>query len=104
MELKGIHHPNAINCHTGLSYHPWCGKEGQNEGTVINHLQTMHYRLGLVCSGCLCYSTTTSEAMWHHGQVCRQSDTRGRWGGPMMMTYPHQTDSPQAIPYISSGS
>ena len=72
MRLKEIHHPNTLHCHAGLSYCPWCGKEGQNKGTVINHLQTMHYRLGLVCSGCLHYFTTTSEAMWHHGEVCRQ--------------------------------
>ena len=82
MGLKGIHHPNAL-CHcAGLSFCPWCRKEGQNKGTVVNHLQTMLYRLGLVCSDCLHYSTTTSEAMRLHGQVCRQSDAKeeeGAW-------------------------
>ena len=34
----------------GLSFCLWCGKEGQNEGTVVNHLWTNHYHLGLVCS------------------------------------------------------
>ena len=63
MGLKRIHHPDTLYCHAGLSYCPWCGMKGQNEGTVVNHLWTMHYRLGLVCSGCLHYSTTTSEAM-----------------------------------------
>ena len=38
MGLKGVHHPDAL-CHfTGLTFCPWCGKEGQNEGTVVNHL------------------------------------------------------------------
>ena len=85
MGLIGIHHPNALCCHAGLPYCSWCGKEGQNEGTVVNYLQTTHYRLGLVCSRCLCYSTTTSEAMQHHGQVCRQpieSDAKEEDEGP----------------------
>ena len=72
MGLKGIHHPNALCHHAGLSYCPWCGKEGQNEGIVLNHLQTVHYRLGLVCSRCLHIPATTSEAMQHHSQGCRQ--------------------------------
>ena len=72
MGLKGIHHPNALCHHAGLLCCPWCRKEWQNERTVINHLWTMHHRLELVCSRCLHNSTTTSEAMWHHGQVCRQ--------------------------------
>ena len=37
MGLKGIHHPNALCHHAGLSYCPWCRKEGQNVGTVVNH-------------------------------------------------------------------
>ena len=74
MGLKGIHHPNALCHHTGLSYCPWCRKEGKNGGTVVNHLQTMHYKLGLVCSGCLHLPMTTSKAMWHHGQPCTHSD------------------------------
>ena len=85
MGLKGIHHPDALCHHAGLLYCPWCGKEGQNEGTVINCLQTIHYRLGLVFTRCLCYSTTISEVMWHHGQVCRQpieSDTTEEEEGP----------------------
>ena len=82
MGLEGIHHPDTLHHHAGLLYCPWCRKEGQNEGTVVNHLQTMCYRLGLVCSRCLCHSTTSSKAMWHHGQVCRQSDTKEEDGGP----------------------
>ena len=76
MGLKGIHHPDALCHHTGPSYCPWCGKEGQNKGTLVNHLQTMHYKLGLVCSRCLWFPTTTSEAMQHHGQACKHSDAK----------------------------
>ena len=46
MGLKGIHDPEALRQFAGLTYCPWCGKEGQNEGTVVNHLRTTHYRAG----------------------------------------------------------
>ena len=49
MGLMGIHDPDALQCYTGYTYCPCCGKEGQNEGMVVNHLRTTHYRLGLVC-------------------------------------------------------
>ena len=52
MGLMGIHDSDALQCFTGYTYCPWCGKEGQNEGTVVNHLRTTHYRLGLVCDRC----------------------------------------------------
>ena len=52
MGLMGIHNPNALWCFAGYTYCPWCGKEGQNGGTVVNHLRTTHYRLGLVCNQC----------------------------------------------------
>ena len=29
MGLKGIHSPEALKHQTGLSFHPWCRKEGQ---------------------------------------------------------------------------
>ena len=52
MGLVGIHDPDAL-CHfNGMTHCPWCGKEGQNEGTVFNPLQTVHYRLSLVCNKC----------------------------------------------------
>ena len=35
MGLTGIHDPNALWCYAGYTYCPWCGKEGQNEGTVV---------------------------------------------------------------------
>ena len=48
MGLTGIHHPDAFHCFYGVTHCLWCEKEGQNEGTLINHLQTTHYKLGLV--------------------------------------------------------
>ena len=39
MGLMGIHDPNALWQYMGYTYCPWCGKEGQNEGTVVNHLR-----------------------------------------------------------------
>ena len=63
MGVTGIHHPNAL-CHfNGVTHCLWCGKEGQNEGTVINHLQITHYKLGLVCKKCFCCLLVTSEAI-----------------------------------------
>ena len=32
MELMGIHDPDALCSFSGITHHPWCGKEGQNEG------------------------------------------------------------------------
>ena len=63
MGLTGIHDPEALWCFYRVTHYPWCRKEGQIEGTVVNHLQTVHYRLGLVskrCYGCL---STSSEAI-----------------------------------------
>ena len=42
MGLAGVHNPDAL-CHFNcMTFCPWCGKEGQNEGTIDNHLQTTH--------------------------------------------------------------
>ena len=73
MGLVGIHDLDAL-CHfSGITYCPWCGKEGQNEGTVVNHLWTVHYRLGLVCNRCYDCPSTTSNTLHHHGwQDCCQ--------------------------------
>ena len=38
MGLMGIHDPDALCCFNSITYCPWCRKEGQNEGTVVNHL------------------------------------------------------------------
>ena len=73
MGLVGIHDPDAL-CHfNGLTHCPWCGKEGLNEGTVVNHLQTVHYRLGLVCNKCNDCPPTSLDTLCHHGwQNCQQ--------------------------------
>ena len=65
--LVGIHDPDALWHFAGFTYCPWCGKEGQNEGTVVNHLRTTHYRLGLVCDKCHSCLTTTCDTLCHHG-------------------------------------
>ena len=73
MDLAGIHNPDAL-CHfNGLTFCPWCRKEGQNEGTVVNHLQTTHYKLGLVCGTCFHCPSVTSKAILCHGwKSCQQ--------------------------------
>ena len=68
MGLVGIHNLDALHCFSGITYCPWCGKEGQNEGTVVNHLRTMHHRLGLVCNRCHDCPSTTSDTLHCHGQ------------------------------------
>ena len=66
MGLMGIHDPDAPWHYTGYTYCPWCGKEGQNEGTVVNHLRTTHYRLGLVYNWCFGCPTVMSDSLhWH---------------------------------------
>ena len=67
MGLVGIHDPNALQHFAGFTYCPWCGKEGQNEGMVVNHLRTTHYRLGLVCDKCYGCPTTTCDTLCCHG-------------------------------------
>ena len=49
----------------------WCRKEGKNEGTVVNHLQTSHYHLGLICSCCMEYFTMSANAMYWQSQLCK---------------------------------
>ena len=66
--LTSIHHPDALCCFNRATHCPWCGKEGQNEGTVINHLHMMHYKLGLVCKKCFHCPWVTSKTIWHHSQ------------------------------------
>ena len=60
MGLTGIHHPNVLHCFHGITHCQWCGKEGQNEGTIIHHLQMTHYKLGLVCKKCFHCPLVTS--------------------------------------------
>ena len=73
MGLMGIHDPDDLCCFSGITHCPWCGKEGQNEGTVVNHLWTVHYRLGLVCNRCHdCPSIASDTLCWHGWQDCCQ--------------------------------
>ena len=71
MGLKGIHSPEALKYQSGLSFCPWCRKEGQNEGTMVNHLCTGHYCLRLVCEQCLQHFMTSSGRMSCHSQNCK---------------------------------
>ena len=78
MGLTGIHDPDVLHHFNGVTHCPWCGKEGQNEGTVINHLWTVHYRLGLVCKKCFSCPSTSSETLCCHGQKdCQPSGEGG---------------------------
>ena len=66
MGLMDIHDPNTL-CHFyGVTHCPWCSKVGQNESKVVNHLWTIHYRLGLVCKKCYGCPTTLSEDIHCH--------------------------------------
>ena len=77
MGLLGIHDPDALHHFNGLTHWPWCGKEGQNEGTVVNHLWTVHYRLGLVCNKCNdCPSTSSDTLCCYSQQNCQQTGER----------------------------
>ena len=68
MGLVGIHDPDTL-CHfNGMTHWSWCGKEGQNKGTVVNHLWTVHYRLGLKCNKCNNCPSTSSDTLCCHGQ------------------------------------
>ena len=66
MGLMGIHDLDGLHHFYGVTHCPWCRKVGQNEDTAINHLQTVHYRLGLVCKKCHGYLSTLSEAICYH--------------------------------------
>ena len=67
--LKGIHDPEALQHFVRYTYCPWCGKSGQNEGTIINHLRTVHYKLGLICDWCFGCPTTMSDTLCRHGHI-----------------------------------
>ena len=69
MGLKGIHDPEALRHFAGFTYCPWCGKDIQNEGTIVNHLRTVHYKLGLVCDLCFGCPTTMADTLHQHGHV-----------------------------------
>ena len=64
------HFPEALKHQGGLLFYCWCGKEGQNEYTMVNHLHTGHYHLGLICERCLLFFTTNFKVMQCHVQGC----------------------------------
>ena len=89
MGLRGIHDPNALQCYSGYTFCPWCGKEGQNEGTVVNHLRTTHYRLGLVCDWCFGCPTVMLDTLCQHGCLNCQWYCAASGSGPSNWpTYP----------------
>ena len=64
MGLMGIYNPDDLCCFSGITHCPWCGKEGQNQGIMVNHLPTVHCRLGLVCNRCHdCPSITSDHSL-----------------------------------------
>ena len=78
MGLTGIHDLDTL-CHfNGVTHCPWCRKEGQNEGTVVNHLWTVHYSLGLICEKCFGCLSTLLEAICCYGwKDCQPLGERG---------------------------
>ena len=78
MGLMSIHDLDVLHHFNGLMHCPWCRKEGQNEGTILNHLHTVHYKLGLVCEKCFGCPSIMSEAICCHGQKdCQLSGEGG---------------------------
>ena len=77
MGLTSVLHPDALHHFNGVTHCLWCGKEGQNKGMVVNHLQMVHYKLGLVCKKCFCCPSITSKAIQCHGQKSCQPTTKG---------------------------
>ena len=76
--LTGIHDLDVLHHFYRVTHCPWCGKVGQNEGTVINHLRTVHYRLGLVWKKCYGYPSTLLEAILCQGwKECQPSGEAG---------------------------
>ena len=71
MGLKGVHSPEVLHLWGGCFLCPWCGKEGQNEHMVMNHLRTMHYHLGLVCALCMDFFSISADAMMQNTHVCK---------------------------------
>ena len=68
MGLVGIHDQDTLRHFSGITHCPQCWKEGQNKGTMVNHLRTVHYRLGLVCNWCYDCPSTMADTLCHHGQ------------------------------------
>ena len=80
MGLAGIHNPHTLHHFNVMIFCPWCGKEGQNDGTIVNHLWMTHYKLGLVCGTCFHCPSVTSKAIWHHGWKSSHQPRGQVWG------------------------
>ena len=74
--LKGVHSPEVLHQQGGCSFCPWHEKEGQNEGTVMNHMRTVHYHLGLVCALCMAFFLTSTDTMLWHVHICKSIATK----------------------------
>ena len=74
MGLVGIHDLDTLHHFNGLTH---CPTSGQNEGTVVNHLQMVHYRLGLVCNKCSNCPSTSLDTPHHHGWQNSQHSGEG---------------------------
>ena len=81
MGLRGIHSPKVLPWWGGLSFSPWWGKGGHNEGMVVNHLQTSHYHLGLFAA--TVWNTLPQALMPCAGTPCCVSQY---WLASMTMT------------------
>ena len=79
MGLKGIHSPKAFHQQVGLSFCLWCRKEGQNEGTVVNHCRQV---ITTWASSALCVATHICVS--RHQQVSMTTMTKRR--NPTLMT------------------
>ena len=79
MGLIGIHDLDALHHFNGMTHYPCCRKEGQNEGTVVNHLWMVHYRLSLMCDKCFNYPSTSLDTLCCHSW---QNDQPSGEGGP----------------------
>ena len=55
---------------------PWCGKEGQNKGTMVNHLWNVHYCLGLICVLYWDFFVMSSDTMRWHASSCEALTTK----------------------------
>ena len=69
MGLKGIHDPEALQHFASYMFCPWCGKDRQNEGTIVNHLRMDHYKLELVCNLCFSCPMNSADTLHHHGCI-----------------------------------
>ena len=88
MGLVGMHDPDAL-CHFSCITHcPWCGKEGQKEGTVVNHLWTVHATGWAWCA--------TNATIPHQPHLTLSATMAGRTvsnqGRKILMNWFHQSN------------